>query len=379
MQRRERTQITVSSLFLSVSVLSGCGDAYEKSSATPPTPPAVTVSKVETRDLRPSVAFTGRIEATDKVDLRARVEGFLEKRLFTEGADVKEGDLLYVIEQGPYKATVDEEKAAVEKAEAALKLADIEVERYTELVLKQAGTQARLDQATAEQGKSRGEVAGNKAALEKAELNLSYTEIKAPLGGRIGRSAISVGNYVTPSSGVLATIVSQDPIYATFSVSQREILAIRKDLGGADPKLGEVVASLELADGSRYPQTGKINFVDVTVSKGTDTVQTRASFPNPNRHLVDGQLVTVVVEGGMPKPSLVIPQAAIQVDQSGPFVLVVDKDNKIEVRRIEPGQVAGADIKVVKGLAAGDLIVTQGIQRVRPGQVVQPAEAKSGT
>jgi membrane fusion protein, multidrug efflux system len=363
---------------LSLSMLSGCNDRDQQSAAAPPPPPAVTVVKVEATELRPSLTFTGRIEAVDKVDLRARVEGFLEKRHFTEGADVKAGELLFVIEQAPYRASVEEARSATEKAEAALKLADIEVDRQQELVRRDAGTRARLDQVAAQQAQGRGELSGSKATLEKAELQLGYTEIRAPLAGRIGRSAISVGNFVGPSSGVLATIVSQDPIYASFPVSQREILAVRRQLG-SDANPADADVTLQLADGSRYPHKGKIDFLDVTVNKGTDTVQARARFPNPDRHLVDGQLVTVIVEGGRPRPSLVIPQASMQIDQSGPFVLAVGKDSKIEVRRIEPGPVEGASVNVLKGLAAGDLIVTEGIQRVRPGQVVQAAEAGSGT
>jgi len=362
---------------LSLPMLSACDNRSQQPAAVPP-PPAVTVIRVEAKELRPSISFSGRVEAVDKVDLRARVEGFLEKRLFTDGADVKEGELLFVIEQAPYKASIDEAKAAIDKAAAALKLADIEVERQTELVKRDAGTRAKLDQVAAQQSQSRADVSGSGATLEKAQLQLDYTEIRAPLAGRIGRSLISVGNFVGPSSGVLATIVSQDPIFASFPISQREILAIRKELG-TDPNTAEAVVYLQLADGNRYPQTGKVDFVDVTVNKGTDTVQVRARFPNPNRHLIDGQLVTVVVEGGKPHSTLVIPQAAIQIDQSGPFALVVDKDNKIEVRRIEAGPVTGANVSVLKGLSTGDLIVTEGIQRIRPGQVVQAVEAGSGT
>jgi membrane fusion protein (multidrug efflux system) len=354
--------------------LSACGDSGEKQAAPLP-PPAVTVVKVQSEDLRPSLTFTGRVVATDKVDLRARVEGFLEQRLFTEGADVKEGDLLYVIEQAPYKATIEQTKAAIQSAEASLQLGDVEVARQTELVARQTGTQARLDEVTAEQGKARGDVAGQKAALEKAELQLSYTEIRAPISGRIGRSAVSVGNFVGPSSGVLATIVSLDPIYVTFPVTQREVLAVRKVHGG-DPDVSKVIVHIELADGSRYPQPGKIDFVDVKVDPGTDTQQVRAVFPNPNYHLVDGQLVTVVTEAGKAEPAVVIPEAARQIDQSGPYVLVVDAEKKIEVRRIETGQTRGANIVVTKGLSDGELVVTEGLQKVRPGQVVEPTEVK---
>lgn len=351
----------------------GCGESAPRVQIVAP-PPAVTVVAVAKDEIRPSVTFTGRVQALDKVDLRARVEGFLEKRLFSDGQDVKEGDVLFVIEQAPYKASIDEVKATIEKARAALTLADLEVDRQSELVARQTGTQQRLDEATAKQGEARGELARQKASLEKAELQLSYTEIRAPLAGRIGRATISVGNYVTPSSGTLATIVRQDPIYGSFPVTQREMLEIRKERKESDP---EPIIYVRLADGSRYAHPGKVDFVDVTVSQGTDTVQVRAVFPNPRRILVDGQLVTVVAEVGKAESSLLIPQQAIQIDQSGPFVLVVDGASKVEVRRIEVGPAPGARIAVTKGLSAGDKVITEGIQKVRPGQVVQATEVKS--
>jgi len=227
---------------------------------------------------------------------------------------------------------------------------------------------------TAKQGEARGNLLAQKAALAKAQLQLSYTDIAAPIAGRIGRANVSVGNFVGPNSGILATIVSQDPIYVNFPVSQREILAVRKEQRGLKP--AEYVIYLQLADGSRYASSGQLNFLDVTVNQGTDTVQVRATFPNPNRILVDGQIVNVIVELGKGENTVQIPQHAFQIDQSGTFVLVVDKDNKIQVRRIELGEFVGMNVNVTKGLNVGETIVTEGIQRVRPGQVVQPNEVK---
>jgi membrane fusion protein, multidrug efflux system len=358
-------------------VLAGCDDSKPPAQAQAPAP-AVTIVRIAAEEVRPTSTFTGRIEAKDKIDLRARVDGFLEKRLFTEGADVKEGDLLFVIEKGMYAAAVEEAKGGLERAEAALKLADLEVQRQTELVTRNVAAQAKLDEVTAKQGEARGEVLGQKAALERAQLQLGYTEIRAPLSGRIGRASVSVGNYVTAQSGAaLATIVSQDPIYVSFPVTQREILAIRRARAeGARGGGTESVIYVQLADGSRYSQPGKIDFLDVTVNQGTDTVQVRAVFPNPDRVLVDGQLVTVVAERGTGESVLMVPQQALQLDQSGSYVLVVDKDDKIQVRRIDRGEDRGARAIVRKGLEPGESVVIEGIQRVRPGQVVQPTETK---
>jgi membrane fusion protein (multidrug efflux system) len=362
-------------LCASALALAGCGDSKPPAQAQGPAP-AVTVVKIATEEVRPTSTFTGRIEAKDKIDLRARVDGFLEKRLFTEGADVKEGDLLFVIEQGMYKAAVEEAKGGLARAEAALKLADLEVDRQQELVTRNVAAQAKLDEVTAKQGEARGAVLGQKAALERAQLQLGYTEIRAPLAGRIGRASVSVGNYVSAqSTTALATIVSQDPIYVSFPVTQREVLAIRKERGEVGAP-ADAVIYVQLADGSRYARPGRIDFLDVTVNQGTDTVQVRAVFPNPDRVLVDGQLVTVVGERGKAEDVLMVPQQALQLDQAGSYVLVVDKENKIQVRRIERGEDRGARTIVRKGLEPGESVVIEGIQRVRPGQVVQPTETK---
>jgi membrane fusion protein (multidrug efflux system) len=373
---RRSLALAVASALSTVLLVSGCGDSKQAEPAASAPPPAVTVVKVKAAEIKPATTFTGRIEAKNKVDLRARVDGFLEKRLFTEGADVKEGELLFVIEKGLYQAAVDQAKAALETAESTLKLADLDVDRQTQLFQRNVTAQATLDQATAKQGEARGNMLAQKAALEKAELQLGYTDIKSPISGRIGRASVSVGNFVSPSNSALATIVSQDPIYASFPVTQREILAVRKQQAGS--KGGEYVIYVQLADGSRYPSAGKIDFLDNTVNQGTDTVQVRAIFANPDRVLVDGQLVTVVAEEGKGESALLAPQQALQVDQTGPYVLVVDKDNKIQIRRVETDVARGVNIVIRKGLAENEFIVTEGIQRVRPGQVVTPTEAKPG-
>jgi membrane fusion protein, multidrug efflux system len=373
---RRALVLPVASALGAMLLVAGCGDGKQADPAASAPPPAVTVIKVSTEEIRPATTFTGRVEGKEKVELRARAEGFLEKRLFVEGANVKNGELLFGIEKGLYQAAVDQAKAALLTAESTLKLADLDVDRQTQLFQRNVSAQATLDQAIAKQGEARGNMLAQKAALEKAELQLSYTDVTSPIDGRIGRASISVGNFVGPSSGVLATIVSQDPIYANFPVTQREMLAVRKEQ--AANNTGPFVVYIQLADGSRYSSPGKIDFVDNTVNQGTDTVVVRAIFPNPNGVLVDGQLVTVVVETGKGESALVVPQQAMQVDQAGPYVLVLDKDNKIQVRRVDVGGVRGADAVVRKGLEANELVVTEGIQRVRPGQIVTPTEAKRG-
>jgi membrane fusion protein (multidrug efflux system) len=364
-------------LFMAAAViLAACerGQKSETDANAQVPPPAVTVVSVQSTDLRPTITFTGRVEAVDKVDLRARVPGFLEQQTFTEGALVKKGDLLFVIEKAPYEASLAEAKAVVAAGEAAVKRSQIEYDRQAKLVSQDVAAKTRLDDATVKRDESRANLSQNKAALQKAELQLGYTDIRSPIDGRIGRSAYSVGNFVEPSSGTLATIVSQDPIYVTFPITQREVLEIEKRVGGG-AKAQDADIGLQLADGSRYSHSGKVNFVDVVANQSTDSVLVRAAFPNPDGFLVDGQLVGVIAEGGKPEPVLAVPQIALQIDQAGAYVLIVDAENKIDVRRIEPGPIKGENVAVRSGLVAGDRVVTQGIQKVRPGQVVSPSLA----
>lgn len=358
-------------------LLAGCGEAPQQPAATSAPPPAVTVIKAQIRDLRPSVSFSGRVSALAKVDLRARIEGFLDKQEFTEGASVKAGDLLYVIEKAPYQAALSAAEAAVATAQARYDRTEIELKRQATLVAKDAAAQTKLDDARAARDEAKGSLDKLSAEMEQARLQLGYTEIRAPIDGRIGKSIISAGSFVSPQSGTLATIVAQDPMGVTFPVSQRQILAVREQAKPGSTIRGQSVF-LEFGKGKRYGETGTVDFVDVAVNTGTDTVDIRAAFPNPDGLLVDGQLVTVVVEASEARPSITVPVSAIQIDQSGSFVLIVNSSKKIEVRYVDILRQDGAEAAIAKGLGEGDLVVTEGIQKVRPGQVVDPTEITPG-
>jgi membrane fusion protein (multidrug efflux system) len=327
---------------------------------------------VAEQDVTPATDFVGRVVATDKVELRARIQGFLQKRLFTEGQDVKVGDVLFVIEPEPFQAAVTQAEADLASAEADAQNAKLQLGRAEELVQKRNIPVATRDDRAAAAAMANARVQERAASLQVAKINLTYTEIRAPVAGRIGLAKYSDGNLVGPDSGTLAVIVSQDPIYVTFPVSQREILEAQRRMSAAGSDQSSLVVRLKLPDGRDYPQPGKVNFLDVQVNQGTDTATVRAEFPNPERLLVDGAFVNVSVERDEPTPALVIPQAAIQVDQAGPFALVVNSEKKVEVRRLTIGPASGADVTIEEGLKVGDLVIVEGIQKVRPGAVVEP-------
>jgi membrane fusion protein, multidrug efflux system len=350
-------------------LLAACDQQAETAAATAATPPpTVTVISVQPTEVTPGAGFNGRVVAVDEVQLRARVPGFLEKRLFEEGADVAAGDLLFVIEKAPYQAVVDQRQAELASAEANRVNTALQLRRGEELVKNKNIPQSEVDQRRAADEMAAAQILEAQAALEQAQIDLGYTEIHAPIAGRIGRAAFSVGNLVGPDSGVLATIVSQDPIYVTFPVSQRQLLAHRGESG-------EPVVRVTLPDGTLYDHPGKLNFLDVEVDPGTDTLTVRAELPNPDRVLVAGQFVGVRVERGEPEKVLAVPQATVQVDQAGPYVLVVGGDDKVEARRVTLGAVDGAQVVVQAGLQTGDKVIVDGIQKVRPGMAVAATEA----
>jgi membrane fusion protein (multidrug efflux system) len=340
-----------------------------------PPPPAVTVAPAETRPVTEAQEFVGRVQAVDKVDLRARVTGFLDKRLFEEGQEVKQDDLLYVIEQAPYRAAVDERQADLASAKANRVDTAVQLKRGEELLKNNNIPAAEVDQRRAQDQMAAARVMQAEAALQAAQINLGYTDIQAPIDGKIGRTSRTIGNIVGPDSGVLATIVSQDPMYVTFPVSTTVILNAQQAAGGALPDASRFVVRLRLPDGTQYPQPGRIDFLSNQVDQGTDTLAVRAVLPNPKRLLVDGQFVTVTVEGAEPAEALVVPQAAVQIDQAGSYVLVVGEGDKVEQRRVTTGANQGRDVVVSDGLREGETIIVDGVTKVRPGMVVDAQQA----
>jgi membrane fusion protein (multidrug efflux system) len=337
--------------------------------------PAVIVAPATSRAVTRSGSHVGRVQAIKTVNLVARASGFLRKQAFTDGQQVKAGDLLFVIEQDTYQAAVVRAEAALLKARAVEKNAALTLQRNQTLLRTNAVPQSTVDQNVADHDSAQADVLAAQAALDQAKIDLGHTEIRAPIDGRIGMIQVSVGNYVGPNSGTLATIVSQDPIYVLFPISTRQFVDYKQRLASGAAVPEAAVARVKLPNGQYHPHTGPIDFYDIQVNRGTDTLTVRALLPNPDGWLLDGQIVDVTVDVGEPRQALVIPQAALQLDRSGSYVLVVDQDDRVDQRRVKTGAVEGSEIVVEQGLKAGERVIVEGVQKVRPGQRVVPTPA----
>lgn len=332
--------------------------------------PSVVVAPVQSQDITPSFSFVGRVEAVDRVELRARVEGYIEERHFKEGGEVKAGDILFTLEKAPYQVVVDQRKADLAGAEATLKEAKAELKRKQDLVARDVLSEAELDTASANEGTALASVLQAEAALRAAELDLGYTEIKSPIGGRIGLATYSVGNLVDTSSDPLATVTSIDPIYVAIALSEKRLIDARRE--GIDLENPPVAPRLTLSDRSHYQHDGRFDFLGTEVSQSTDTILARAVFPNPEQILLPGQFVSVVVRRKETVSALVVPQIAVQEDQQGYFALTVNQEDKVEVRRITMGEQVDSVWVVENGLAEGERVIVQGLQKVRPDMAVNP-------
>ena len=335
-------------------------------------PAAVGTVYAEKQQIANTRDFVGRVDAVNKVEVRARVQGYLEEVLFKEGATVKKDGPLYHIEKGLFQAAVEQAKGALERSKSAKVLTAIQLQRAQDLLDKNAGTVVARDQAQAADQQAEGEIMSNQANLDTANINLGYTDITSPIDGKVSKTNVTIGNVVGPTSGVLTLIVSQDPMYVSFPVSQRELLQAQLRGQGLDPK--NIKVKIRFADGSTYKHEGTVNFVDVSVDRATDTVLARATIANPEGSLIDGQLVSVAVQAGAPQEKVVVPQAALIADQEGVYVFAVE-DGKAVVKRIKTGGESGTNIVVNEGLKGGEQIVVEGLQSLRPGQPVQASPA----
>ena len=370
-----RNPVWLAVLFVAVSTFSPAQKAAPQQAA----PKAVQVITVIAQEKPTTKAkdFVGRIEAIDRVEVRARVTGYLEAVLFKEGEFVKEGQPLYRIEPDTFKAAVEQAEGALEGAKATKILTKVEFDRAKELLEKSVGTAQKRDEAQAADDNADANILKAQANLDIAKINLGYTDIRSPVAGKISRTNFTKGNVVSPDSGVLTTIVSQDPMYVVFPVSRREFLAYSAHGKHVDRE--SVRVTVRFSDDTVYKHKGTINFVDVSVDKMADTVTVRATLPNPDGVLIDSELVRVNADFGKPQEKIIIPQSALIADQQGLYVFAVE-DGKAVIRRVKTGGDMGMNVAVELGLKAGEQVIVEGIQGVRPGApvIASPApETKS--
>jgi membrane fusion protein (multidrug efflux system) len=355
---------------LTCAILAVAGLSVPAIAQTNQPPPAVPVAVVtaERKPVTKGLDFVGRVDAINRVEVRARVTGYLEDVRFKEGDLIKEGAPLYSIEKGLFEADVEQAEGALERSKAAKILTEVQLQRAEDLLAKSSGTAVARDQALAADESAKGAITIDEANLRTAKINLGYTTIDSPIAGKVGKTNITKGNVVNPQSGPLTVVVSQDPMYVTFPVSQREFLRAKQTEHKED--ITGIKVQLRFSDGSSYKHLGQINFVDVSVDRSTDTVLVRASFPNPDFALVDGQLVRVALESATPEEKIVIPQAALISDQEGVYVFIA-QDGKAAIRRVKPSGESGTGIIIEDGLAGGELVIVEGLQSLRAGVPVR--------
>jgi len=375
--RVERVPFRLITFATAAVVLAACG---QKQSAPPPQTPEVGVVAVEPTPVPVVTELPGRTNAFLVAQVRARVDGIVLRREFTEGSVVKAGQRLYKIDPAPYIATLNNAKATLAKAKANLVTQNALVERYKVLVKANAVSKQDYDNAVAAQGQAQADVDAGKAAVDTAQINLGYTDVVSPITGKVGISQVTPGAYVQASQATLMSTVQQmDPMYVDLTQSSLDGLKLRREIEAGRLKTNGPNAakvSLVLEDGRTYAQQGKLQFTDVTVDQTTGSVTIRALFPNPDRVLLPGMFVRARIDEGTNENAFLVPQVGVQHDQKGQAtVLVVDKDNKVVPHPIVTAGTQGQDWIVESGLQPGDRVIVQGTEKVRPGATVKAVAA----
>jgi membrane fusion protein (multidrug efflux system) len=366
---------------LAVAVLSAVAACGKKPDAQGAPPPAgVSIVTIAPERLALTTELPGRLEATRIAQIGARAAGIVLKRTFREGSDVKAGQTLYLIDPAPLRATYDSAQATLAKAEANLTTATLKAQRYKPLVEVNAVSKQDYDDTVAAQKQAAADVASAKAARETASLNLGYATVTSPISGRIGKALVTEGALVGQGEVTqLATVQQIDPIYVNLTQSSTDILKLQEamrngQLQGAGQ--GQAKVSLETEDGHAYPQSGKLLFSDLTVDPNTGSVTLRAEFPNPDHSLLPGMYVRAKLEQAVNAAALTVPQQAVQRDLNGASVFLVGADNKVSVQPVKADTAQGDKWIVTEGLKAGDKVIVDGVQKVKPGAVVNPSPWK---
>jgi membrane fusion protein (multidrug efflux system) len=355
----------------------GCGSKAQPVAAQVP---EVSVATVHKASVPMTMELPGRTTPVAVAQVRARVDGIVLARPFKEGADVKAGQQLFLIDPAPYRAALASAEAMLARAQAALAAANALAERYKVLLAGNGVAQQDYDNAVAAQGQAAADVATGKAAVQTARINLGYTSVASPIQGRIGPSAVTQGAYVQASAATLmATVQQLDPVYVDLNQSSVQGLQLRRDVASGKLKLngpGQARVTLFLEDGTRYSSPGALQFTDVTVDPGTGSVTVRALFPNPKYVLLPGMFVRASIDEGVNDNVVLVPQVGITHDAAGKATaLVVGSDNKVVSRTVQATRTSGTDWVVESGLEDGERVIVAGTQKARPGAVVQAVEA----
>lgn len=365
-----------------LSTISGCNS--DKGYKAPP-PPSVTVEKPSSKDVTMWAEFTGNTQAFESVEIRARVEGFLQSVNFQPSTRVKKGDLLFVIEPKPYQAQLDQALGDLATQQAQLQLAEATLIRKENAFKDRAVSEVDVIQARAEKAKAQAAIKSAEASVETARINLSYTRIHSPIPGKVSRNLVDVGNLVGRNEAtLLTTVVNDDPMYCYFNISESDLLEFLarkregKDKDETREKRNRIF--LGLADEKGYPHQGEIDYIDNKVDTQTGTIQVRGRFPNSNGALIDGLFARVRLPVGWVKNALLVPEAALGADQGGRYLLVVNSKDMVEYRKVELGPLEGEKRVVLKGVKADDRVIIKGLQRVRAGikvTAMTPEEEKA--
>ncbi len=375
--------LTLTVLAVVSAALSACArnEAATKADAAAAAPPQVTVAQVISKPVTEFDEFTGRFEAIDRVEVRPRVSGYISSVNFTEGSEVKKGDVLFVIDPRPYAAELKHAQAQLAQARSQLALAKSEKARATNLLAQHAISQEEYDTRASGNEQAEANVELAQAALDTAELNMNWTRVTAPISGRISRANVTLGNLVSNGQTVLTTLVSLDPIYVRFDGDEQAYLRyqkMEKDRIAAGSKEQPNPVLVGLADEAGFPHTGVMVFLDNEVDPQTGTIRTRARLDNHDRAFTPGLFARVRLLGDRKYDALLINDSAVGTDQTVKYVLVVGADNKVEYRPVKLGPIIDGLRVVREGLKANDTIVVNGLQRVRPGSQVNPQRVAMG-